>query len=170
MPRRISESYQGSWKTFDCRYCHNGLLKRYPSFPHCAGKRVMPSWKHPLDKNVFGDAQGKPHWLCNGNWFPEETKIVVSKCGSVDREIICMVAHHINEHARKTIARSLPILLLIDGHSSRSSPTWLDVCQKSNIVVVRLPANTTQYCSLATSQQTKHSRGLFFPPRTKFYL
>ena len=118
-------------------------------------KRVMPSWMQPLDKNVFSHAQVKPHRICNGNWFPEKTKIVVGKCGSVDREIICMVAHHINEHARKTVTRGLPILLLIDGHSSRNSPAWLDVCQKSNIVVVRLQENTThilQPCDQSTNK------------------
>ena len=115
----------------------------------------MPSWKHPLDKAFFSDMQGKPHWLCNANWFPKENKIVMSKCGSVDREIITSVAHHINDHARKTVAPSLPILLLIDGHSSRNSPQWLDVCHEKKIVVVRLPANTThilQPCDQSTNK------------------
>ena len=67
----------------------------------------------------------------------------MSKCGSVDREIIISVAHHINDHARKTVALSLPMMFLIDGHSSRNSPEWLHVCYEKKIFVVRLPPNTT---------------------------
>lgn len=114
-----------------------------PLFLIASGKRVVNAWKKPLDKNDFSNSEGVPHWLCGEGWFPKEAALHVTKCGSVDREIIVKIVHHINSHVRKTLSPSLSILLLVDGHSSRNGLEWLDACERMNIIVVRLPANTT---------------------------
>ena len=44
---------------------------------------------------------------------------------------------------RGKIAQDKSLLLLVDGHSSRNGGEWLAACESMNIVVVRLPANTT---------------------------
>ena len=53
------------------------------------------------------------------------------------------IAEHINNHARKTISSEKHIMLLVDGHSSRDSMEWIETCERLNIIVARLPANTT---------------------------
>ena len=103
----------------------------------------MSTWTHPLSKADFTNSHGVPHWLCDNSWFPPETALHVTKCGSVDRNIIVKIAKHINRHVRKTIDSGKHVVLLVDGHSSRDGVEWLEVCEKLNIVVVRLPANTT---------------------------
>ena len=114
-----------------------------PPLSSGVGKKVVKAWKQPLSKSDFTNSYGVPHWLCEESWFPPETALHVTKCGSVDRNIIVKVAEHINNHVRKTIDSEKNIVLLVDGHSSRDGLEWLEACERLNIVVVRLLANTT---------------------------
>ena len=76
-------------------------------------------------------------------WFPTDTELIVTKHGSVDKEVIIKVVQHVNMHARKTVPADEYILLLVDGHSSRQGDVWQQECEKRPILVVKLPANTT---------------------------
>ena len=62
----------------------------------------MKSWKEPLDPTDFTDKNGVAHWLCDPNWFPSNAGLVVTKHGSIDKDVIIKVVEHINQHVRKT--------------------------------------------------------------------
>ena len=72
-----------------------------------------------------------------------DTELVVTKHGSVDKNVIIKALQHINRHARKTVPEDDYISLLFDGHSSGQGDTWLKECERLLILVVKLPANTT---------------------------
>lgn len=102
----------------------------------------MPSWRKSLEPNDVTNSSGVVHWLRNKNLFPRDMELVVTKHGSVDKEVIIKVLQHINMHARKTVPADEYILLLVDGYSSRQADVWLQKCEKRCILVVKLPANT----------------------------
>ena len=114
-----------------------------PLFLIASGKRVVKAWKKPLDKTDFSNRQGVPHWLCQDGWLPSNTSLHVTKSGSVNSEIIVKVVEHIYAHTVKIVDLRTSILLFVDGHSSRNGSEWLEACEDMNIIVVRLPANTT---------------------------
>lgn len=89
----------------------------------------MLSWLKPRDSDDFTSADGLVHWLCNTNLFLEETELVVTKHGFVDKEVITKVVQPINNYARKTVSADEHILLLVDGHSSGQGEAWLQKCQ-----------------------------------------
>ena len=108
-----------------------------PLFLLALGKRVLNAWKQPLSKSDFTNSYGVLHWLCEENWFPPETALHVTECGSVDRNTIFKVAEHINSHVRKPIDSEKHIVLLVEGHSYRGFLEWLEACERLNIVMVR---------------------------------
>ena len=141
--RRCEEDYKGRWKACYGWYRCGSLWEHCLLFLVASGKRVVSTWKEPLCERNFTGSQGIPHWLCGLQWFPSDTALHVTKNGSVDRHIIVKIAEHINKHARKTISSDKHIVLLVDGQSSRDGLQWLETCERLNIIVVRLPANTT---------------------------
>ena len=94
-----------------------------------SGKRVVKAWKKPLDRTDFSEKQGVTHWLCEEGCFHIDAALHVTKCCSINREIIVKVVEHINTHARKHIDIGKSILLLVDFHSSRNGLEWLEACK-----------------------------------------
>lgn len=81
----------------------------------------MKSWFTPLDPVDFTHKDVVRQWLCP-NWFPNDAELVVTKHGSIEKEVIIKVVIHINQHATKTVPANGHILPLLDGHSEcRSS-------------------------------------------------
>ena len=69
--------------------CGNIMLATIATlFLIVSGKKVMPSWRNPLEPNEFTSSSGVVHWLCNKNWFPTDRELVVTKHGTVDKEVI----------------------------------------------------------------------------------
>ena len=66
-----------------------------------SGKRVVKTWKEPLRKDDFTDSQGVTHWFCGDKWFPPETALRVTKCGSFNRQIIVKTAEHVKTMQEK---------------------------------------------------------------------
>ena len=102
----------------------------------------MNAWKQPLNKSDSTNSYGVSHWLCTENWFPPETALHVTKCGSVDRKITIKVTEHIHNHVRKPIDSEKHVVLLVNFHSSRDGLEWLETCERLNVVLVRLSAIT----------------------------
>lgn len=85
----------------------------------------------------------------------------------MDTETINHVVCYITKHARKTVLQDEPILILVDGHSSRDGVEWTDTCARLNIAAVKLPENTThmlQPCEQRTNkvfqQEIRRTRDL----------
>ena len=75
--------------------------------------------------------------------------VYVKHCSSCHKKWIGGSPHN-RENCRahkqacsKTISSDKHIVLLVDGHSSRDGLEWLETCERLNIIVVRLPANTS---------------------------
>ena len=87
--------------------------------------------------------------------FPNDAELVVTKHGSIYKEVIIKVVKHINHHAGKTVPANEHILLLLDGHSSRQGEAWLHECEKQQILIVKLPTNTTHLLQLCDQSVNK---------------
>lgn len=78
------------------------------------------------------------HWLCNKHWFPTGTELVLTKHGSVDKEVIVKVVKHIDKDAQNTVPESECILFLRDGRSSKQGDAWLEEWEKLRILMVKI--------------------------------
>lgn len=116
-----------------------------PPFLIAAGKKKMSSWLRPLSPIDFTDERGRMHWLCGEDWCPNDVRLLTTPNGSIDQSTIVHMIEHINAFARRFVPLEKHILLILDGHSSRDCIPWLELAERYNIVVAKLPANTTHF-------------------------
>ena len=116
-----------------------------PLFVIAAGKNVMDSSTKPLQEQDFTNMDKGPHWLTNEDWLPGDCVIPCTENGSVDKNTMPFVVEHINRYIRQFVRRHQPIVLLLDGHSSRKGTDWVQYGEGHNIVLVLLPAITKHF-------------------------
>lgn len=70
--------------------------------------------------------------------------------GFIDGDIIKYAVQHIQKFIREHISAEKAVVILLEGHVSRKSLDWLEYSAENNLEIVRLPANTSHFYSLAT--------------------
>lgn len=116
-----------------------------PPFFVASGKKVMPRWKTPIPSSAKVHLPASLRWLTENTWIPDGTHIALTTKGSMTMEIMPKLITHFNEFCRKFVTPDKPVLLLLDGHSSRKGAEWILYCHKYNIIVIQLPANTSHF-------------------------
>ena len=109
------------------------------------GVYQMERWFQPLNDKVFKGADGQPEWFAREGWMPSGSVVTGTENGSMDQGTITAFAEHFNREVRKHVPQSQRVLLILDGHASRTGHDWLEICELYNISVVQLPANTTHF-------------------------
>ena len=109
----------------------------------------------PLDKTSFTSDETGTHWLTNQEWLPGDVVIRCTENRSVDMPTLPFIADHIDSYVRRFVPRSQPIVLLLDGHSSRKGIEWVRKAEQLNIILVLLPAHTTHFLQPCDSDINK---------------
>ena len=116
-----------------------------PLFVITAGKNVMESWTKPFSKQEFTNKTKGPHWLTNEDLQPKDCIIRCTETMYVDKNTMPFLAEHINRNIRQSVPHHQPVVLPLDGHSSRKGIDWVQYGKRRNIVVVLLPTSTTHF-------------------------
>ena len=110
-----------------------------------AGKRINSEWWAP----VTGSFNDEPHGIIlpftKPGWFPGDGVIEVSKNGSMEGNLLATYVRHLDAFARRFVSQEEKILLCLDGHASRKSIEWLELCVERNIECIVNAANTSHF-------------------------
>ena len=68
---------------------------------------------------------------------------------------LLFIVDHIDSYVRRFVPRSQPIVLLLDGHSSRTGIEWVRKAEQLNIILGILPAHTTHFLQPCDSDINK---------------
>lgn len=109
-----------------------------------SGKRIMDSWFEPLKKFQVGNCK-QLQWLAAPKWFPEDSVILMSKKGSMEKDLIRHAVGHLNKFVRQVVPQEKPYCLTLDGHSSRGGIDWLKYCNDVGCEVVQSPSDTSHF-------------------------
>ena len=115
-----------------------------PPFFVVAGKNTLSFWTEPLD--IDGSSLNESCKVyTRKNWFDPLSALYTTPNGSMECTLIHLVISHINIFFRKFVPPADPILVLLDGHSSRNGLYWLLKAVEYRIEIVKAPANTSHF-------------------------
>ena len=115
-----------------------------PPFFLVSGKNAMPSGAEPLEPEQHRSVGELARFL-RPNWMPQDAALRASANGSMEMSHIHLLIEHINRRFRKFAPQFHPLLLLLDGHSSRKGAFWLHLSKSKNIEVAQSPSDTTHF-------------------------
>ena len=118
--------------------------RKAPPFFLVAGKHTRTTWTDPLDQEKFKE-NGAPDRYARLGWFPKDAALFTSANGSMEMSHMHLLVEHVNRYFRKFVPLPDPLLILLDGHSSRNGCHWVHKAQEFSIEVVQSPANTSHF-------------------------
>lgn len=104
----------------------------------------MTSWAQPLNEGIFqlGCSLGQRQ---RESWLDRDAAMRAAPNGDAEKTTIHLIIDHISLRFRKLAPPSEPLLLLLDGHSSRKGLLWLMKAVERRIEAAKAPASASHF-------------------------